>query len=153
DTPAWVPLPWSWAAERLLVKRNFWVVTVSADGRPQAPPVWGVWDDDSRRLALSCGPRARKARNLAANPRAVVVIDDTVECLSGEDHAAPVPGDERQAHWIERYLAKYQPLSPDITADFLRQNLMFVLVPERALAVIERAEECSTRATRGVFDT
>ncbi|MGH3863391.1 MAG: hypothetical protein ACRDSQ_28115, partial [Actinokineospora sp.] len=33
DTPSWEPLPWSWAAERLMANRNFWIVTVSADGR------------------------------------------------------------------------------------------------------------------------
>ncbi len=41
DTPSWVPLPWSWAAERLLANRNYWVVTVSAAGRPHVLPVWG----------------------------------------------------------------------------------------------------------------
>jgi PPOX class probable F420-dependent enzyme len=153
DTPSWVPLPWSWAAERLIANRNFWVVTVSADGRPHALPVWGVWDDDDGRFAFSCAPQARKASNLAANPRAVIMVDDTVECLSVEGWARPVHGDERQAQWIERYLAKYQPISPDISADFLRQNLIFEFVPERAFAVIEREEEFSTRATRWVFET
>lgn len=153
DAPSWVPLPWSWAAERLIANRNFWVVTVSADGRPHALPVWGVWDDDELRFALSCAPRARKARNLAANPRAVLMIDDTVECLSVEGRAAPVDHDERRAQWIERYLAKYQAVSPDISADFLRQNLVVEFVPERAFAIIEREAEFSARATRWVFDT
>jgi hypothetical protein len=45
DTASWTPLPWTWAVERLLANRNFWVVTVSAEGRPHALPVWGVWDD------------------------------------------------------------------------------------------------------------
>ena len=151
DTPSWAPLPWSWAAERLIANRNFWVVTVSADGRPHALPVWGVWDEEQRRFAFSCSPRARKARNLAANPRTVIMIDDTVECLSVEGRAAPVLGDERQARWIERYLAKYQPISPDISADFLRQHLMVEFEPERAFAIIEREEEFSTRATRWRF--
>ncbi len=153
DTPAWTPLPWSWATERLLANRNFWVVTVSADGRPHALPVWGVWDDDDVRFAFSCAPRARKARNLAANPRVVIMADDTVECVSVEGRASPVRGNERQAQWIERYLDKYQPISPDISADFLRQNLIVEFEPERAFGVIEREEEFSTRATRWVFDT
>jgi pyridoxine/pyridoxamine 5'-phosphate oxidase len=153
DTPAWVSMPWSWAAERLLANRNFWVVTVSADGRPHALPVWGVWADDESRFAFSCALTARKARNLAANPRAVVMTDDTVECLSIEGLASPVRGEERQGQWIERYLAKYQPISPDLSAGFLRQNLLLEFVPERAFAVIEREEEFSTRATRWVFPT
>lgn len=153
DTPSWEPLRWSWAAERLIGNRNFWVVTVSADGRPHALPVWGVWEDGDARFAFSCAPRARKARNLAANPRAVVMIEDTVECLSVEGRAAPVRGDERQAQWIERYLAKYQPISPDLSAGFLRQNLIVEFEPERAFAIIEREDEFATRATRWVFET
>ena len=153
NTPSWAPLPWSWAAERMVANRNFWVVTVSADGRPHALPVWGVWEEDEGRFAFSCAPRARKARNLAANPHAVIMTDDTVECLSIEGVAHPVRGDERQAQWIERYLAKYQPISPDISADFLRQHLVVEFVPERAFAIIEREEEFSTRATRWVFQT
>jgi hypothetical protein len=151
DTPSWVPLPWSWAAERLIANRNFWVVTVSAGGRPHALPVWGVWDDAEARFAFSCGPRARKARNLTANPRAVIMVDDTVECLSVEGRAAPVHSVARQDQWIERYLAKYQPISPDISAGFLRQHLILEFEPERAFGVIEREEEFSARATRWVF--
>ena len=153
DTPSWEPLPWSWAAERLAANRNFWVVTVSAGGRPHALPVWGVWANGVGRFAFTCAPRARKARNLAANPRAVVMVDDTVECLSLEGRADPVVDDESNDQWIDRYLAKYQPISPGISADFLRQNLLFEFQPERAFAVIEREEEFSTRATRWVFGT
>jgi PPOX class probable F420-dependent enzyme len=152
DTPSWRPLPWSWAAERLIANRNFWVVTASADGRPHAMPVWGVWDDDEHRFAFSCSLRARKARNLAANPRAVVMVDDTVECVSVEGRAAPVPDDERRAQWIERYLRKYQPISPELSADFLGRNVMVEFGAERAFAVIEREEEFSTRPTRWVFE-
>ena len=89
DTADWEPLPWTWAAERLAAARNYWIVTVSASGRPHALPVWAVWDDDELRLAFSCGPRSRKAANLAANPQLVVASEDTVECLSvgGPGHA------------------------------------------------------------------
>lgn len=153
DTPSWAPLPWSWAAERLAGNRNFWVVTVSADRRPHALPVWGVWDDAEGRFAFSCAPRARKARNLAGNPQAVVMTDDTVECLSVEGQASPVLGEQRLAEWIDRYLAKYRPLSQDLSADFLRRHLMMEFVPDRAFAIIEREDEFSTRATRWVFQT
>jgi PPOX class probable F420-dependent enzyme len=153
DTPLWRPLPWSWAAERLIANRNYWIVTVSAEGRPHALPVWGVWDDDERRFGFSCSPQARKARNLAANPRAVIMIDDTVECVSVEGYAAAVHDDDGQARWIERYLAKYRAISPEISADFLRRNLIVEFTPEHAFAVIEREAEFSSRATRWVFKT
>jgi len=153
DALGWEPLPWSWAAERLVGNRNFWVVTVSGDGRPHALPVWGVWDDDDRRFAFSCGPHARKARNLRANPAAVVMNDDTVECISIEGRAQLVDDADRQDVWIERYLEKYSAISPDTNAEFLRANLIFEFTPERAFAVIEREDEFATRATRWVFDS
>jgi hypothetical protein len=151
DTDAWEPLPWSWAAERLAANRNFWVVTVSAGGRPHAMPVWAVWDDAEHRLAFSCGPRSRKAANLAANPQATVATESTVESLSLEGRADLVGGARRE-QWIERYLAKYRSVSPQLTADFIGQNLLFEFCPERAFAVIEREAEFAVRATRWRFD-
>ena len=151
DIPSWAPLPWSWAAERLAANQNSWVVTVSADGRPHALPVWGVWGDHEGRFAFSCGPRARKLRNLSANPQAVVMVDDTVECVSVEGWAAPVRTDDGRDQWIERYLGKYQPIAPDLSADFLRRNVVVEFGAELAFAVVEREEEFSTRPTRWVF--
>jgi hypothetical protein len=151
DEPGWEPLPWSWAADRLASNRNFWVVTVSGGGRPHALPVWGVWHDDEHRFAFSCAPTARKARNLRANPAAVVMNDDTVECVSIEGRAHLVDHRDREEVWIARYLEKYLPLQPDLDADFLRANLVFEFEPERAFAVIEREDEFATRATKWVF--
>ena len=149
----WQPLPWSWAAERLVPARNYWVVTVSGAGRPHALPVWGVWDDGEHRFAFSCGPNARKARNLAANDRVVVMTEDTVECVSVEGRAQPVEDPARVDGWVDRYLAKYQPLSAGLSGDFLRANLLVEVEPEKAFAIIEREEEFADRATRWVFST
>ena len=79
-----------------------------------------------------------------------MAVDDTVECLSIEGRGALVDG-AREDLWIERYLAKYTPISPDLSAGFLRQNLVVEFVPERAFAIIEREDEFSTRATRWRF--
>ncbi|MFP5318466.1 MAG: pyridoxamine 5'-phosphate oxidase family protein [Acidimicrobiia bacterium] len=151
DTPDWQPLPWSWAAERLLAARNLWVVTVSGAGRPHALPLWGVWDDDDLRFGFSCGPRSRKIRNLDANPQAVIMTESTVECVSVEGRAARIGDRARQHQWVERYLVKYGAMAPGLTAEFIRQNVLVEFTPERAFAVIETEEEFSTRATRWVF--
>lgn len=151
DGASWEPLPWAWAAQRLAASRNFWVVTLSPAGRPHAMPVWGVWSDEEHRFAFSCGPRARKARNLAGNPHATVMVDDTVECLSLEGRAEPVHDDRFREQWIERYLAKYRPMAPELSGDFLRAHLMLEFTPDRAFAIIERGAEFATRATRWVF--
>jgi hypothetical protein len=150
--PAWSPLPWSWAAERLSRSRNLWLVTVSGTGRPHALPVWGVWDDDDHRFAFSCATGARKARNLEADPRVVVAPEDTVECVSVEGRARALEPGERAEMWIARYLAKYRPMAPELDADFLRSNLLYEMVPERAFGIIEREAEFATRATRWSFD-
>ena len=153
DTSEWSPLPWSWAAERLARNRNYWVVTASSSARPHAMPVWGVWDDDERRFAFSCGPRARKASNLRDNPYVVFTVDDTEECLSVEGRARFVEADESRLDvWIERYLEKYRTMAAELSAEFLRQNLVVEVEPEKAFAIIEREEDFAKRATRWVFD-
>lgn len=147
----WRPLPWGWAAERLAAARNYWLVTVSAQARPHALPVWGVWDDAEHRFAFSCAPGSRKARNLSANPRVVVAPEDTVEALSVEGAASRVTEDRRRDHWVHRYLAKYRPVSPDLSGEFIRANALFEVIPEVAFAVVEREAEFATRATRWRF--
>lgn len=148
----WEPLPWSWAAERLLACRNFWVVTASAGGRPHALPVWGVWDDDEHRFFFSSAPHARRIRNLAANRQVVVAVDSTVEVVSVEGRAALVTDDDRRRTWARRYLDKYLSLAPDLTEEFVLGGAVVEVVPEKVLSVIERADEFATRPTRWVFD-
>jgi hypothetical protein len=81
----------------------------------------------------------------------VIMTEDTVECLSVEGRAGPVLDGGRRESWIDRYLAKYRPISPDVSADFLRRHLMLEFVPDRAFAIVEREDEFSTRSTRWVF--
>lgn len=152
DGEGWEALPWSWAAERLLRSRNYWVVTVSAAGRPHALPVWGVWDDEAHRFAFSCAPSSRKAANLTANPAVVVAPDDTVECVSLEGRAHLVDRDDDREAWVERYVAKYRPVLPSLDPDFVRSNAIVEVVPEKVFGIIEREEEFAARATRWVFD-
>ena len=152
DTPEWEGLPWSWAAERLAASKSFWVVTATQHGRPHALPVWGVWDDDESRFAFSCGPRSRKAANLAVNPHVVVAVDDTAECVSIEGMSTAVEGD-RADTWIERYLAKYATEAQELSAEFLRANRIFEVRPERAFGIIDHEPEFATRATRWRFES
>jgi len=70
-------LPWSWAVERLIASHDYWLATTCPDGRPHVMPVWGVWLDDA--LWFSSGLRARKARNLAHDPRCTLTTDNPFE--------------------------------------------------------------------------
>lgn len=145
-------LPWSWAEERLQRSRNYWLVTVSSGGRPHALPVWGVWLAVDSCFVFSCGPHARKARNIRDNPQVVVGADDTVECVSVEGRASLLEGYGREAA-ISAYASKYEADEGKqvALAAFVRQHLLFVVHPERAFGIVEREDEFAARATRWVW--
>jgi PPOX class probable F420-dependent enzyme len=146
-------LPWSWAQDRLVANKNYWVVTASASGRPHAMPVWGVWLPETERFWFSCSPNARKARNVAANPQCVVTVDDTVECVSVEgrariadqnDDAAAV--DEAVSAYAKKYCA--DPAEYAQMDAFVRSHTIIEVTPVVAFGIIEREEEFGERATR-----
>jgi Pyridoxamine 5'-phosphate oxidase len=146
-------LPWSWAEERLLRNRNYWVVTASANGRPHSLPVWGVWLPDSSSFAFSCALTSRKARNLRANPQVAFTIDDTIECVSVEGRARTLATDLVDP-MAEQYAAKYEP-DPDKQAGmaaFVKSHEVWEIVPQRAFGIIEREEDFARRATRWVWE-
>ncbi len=68
---------WPEVAARLAAARNYWLCTTTPSGAPHAAPVWGVVTGGT--LYLYSERRTVKARNLAADPRAVVHLE------SGED--------------------------------------------------------------------
>jgi pyridoxamine 5'-phosphate oxidase-like protein len=122
-------LDWSWADERLAASRNYWVVSSSADGTPNAVPVWGVWVDGA--VHFSTSPRSRKGRDVVRDPRVVIHLEsgDEVVILRGEVEGFAL--DDRLA---DAYHAKYDyrptPEDPD-GGDWYR------LRPRRALAWLE----------------
>ncbi len=79
-------LPWSHVTERMAEAQNYWICTVSPDGRPHATPVWGLWLDD--RLYFGGGPQTRRNRNLAGNPAVCVHLESgsDVIILHGDAH-------------------------------------------------------------------
>ena len=145
-------LPWSWAEERLVANRNYWVVTASVDGRPHAMPVWGVWRPETSTFWFSCDPDARKARNLAANPRVSVAVDDTVHVVVVEGTAAVAdPADAEPV--LDDYVAKYWTSEQERVDGkaFLAQNLVIEISPERGFGIIEHEEDFARAATRWVW--
>jgi PPOX class probable F420-dependent enzyme len=107
-------LPWSWAAERLTSARNYWVATVSPDGRPHATPVWGMWDDTV--LWFTCAVGSRKAVNLRAEPRCVVTTEDASDPVIIEGTAAIVTDDKSIRRVLDLMNDKYHS---DIEVSFL----------------------------------
>jgi Pyridoxamine 5'-phosphate oxidase len=121
-------LDWTWADERLAAARNYWIVTSSADGTPNAVPVWGVWADGA--VHFSTGPRSRKGRDLARDPRVVIHLEsgDEVVILQGE-----VERNVLDDPLADAYAAKYdyRP-NPEDTS-----GVWYLLRPRRALAWLE----------------
>jgi hypothetical protein len=131
-------LDWSWAAERLTVARNYWIVTSAADGRPHAAPVWGLWLDDA--LVFGTSPESRKGKNLIRDPRVVVHLEsgDEVVILEGSIERGPI--DDRIA---DIYKTKYD-FRPEPGEGW------FWLRPAVALAWLE--SDYPNTATRFTFE-
>lgn len=146
-------LPWAWAEERLIANRNYWLVTASAEARPHAMPLWGVWLPDTERFWCSSSPNSRKIRNLVENPQCVVTVDDPVECVSLEGRARivdPLADVAAVDAAVQAYVTKYwddPAVHPEMEA-FVRSHAIVEVTPERAFGIIERDEEFSQRATR-----
>jgi len=127
-------LSWSWAVERLERSRNYWVATTRPDGRPHVMPVWGIWHD--RQFVFSSSRSARKARNLAVDPRCVVTTDDPLEPVVVEGRASPLtdPGE------IEAFAAAInRKHSVDYPVDFYTapDNACFRVAPVTAIGLTE----------------
>ena len=84
-------------------------MTVNGRGAPQPSPVWFLWDDGS--LLLYSQPDTAKLRNISANPRVALHLNDDgrgsdVVILSGRAAVS----DDPPAHEIPAYVAKYAGL-------------------------------------------
>ena len=110
-------LPWSWAEAHLRDALTYWISSASADGRPHATPVWAVWLDGQ--LWFEGGLRTRRARDLAANPRAIAAVhvdDATAVIVEGHVESRTDPEVELAARLVEAY-RKYHAAPWDYEAD------------------------------------
>jgi len=99
-------LPWSWAEERLIASRNYWLVSVWPDGRPHAMPVWGLWHEGAFWFSSSTG--SRKARNLGGDPRCVVMTEDAMNPVVMEGTAELITEPEALATILALENMKYE---------------------------------------------
>jgi hypothetical protein len=72
-------LPWKWAVKKLSQSREYWMMTVRADGRPHAMIIWGLWFDGA--FWFGTGGKTQKARNLAKNPNCIVGTQNAAEAV------------------------------------------------------------------------
>ncbi len=96
------------ALERLRRERIGWLTTVSAEGQPQASPVWFLWEDGE--ILVYSRPTPPRMRNLRANPRVSFNLDSDRKgghIVTLEGQAREVPGGPL-AHEVPAYLDKYR---------------------------------------------
>jgi hypothetical protein len=140
-------LPWSWAEQRLVSSRNYWVASRWPDGRPHAMPVWGVWRDGA--FWFSSSRRSRKARNLAADPRCVVTTENAADPVIVEGTAEVITNPEALTTMLALENAKYQT---DYSIELLDPavNATIRVQPRWAFGLTEG--DFSSSPTRWVFE-
>lgn len=111
DDDAMVPsevenvIPWDEARKRLAEGGSFWWATTRPDGRPHIRPVLAVLVDDV--LYSTTNRAARKARNLATNPRfAITLSTDDIDFIV-EGMSAPVTEVTTLERVADAYREKY----------------------------------------------
>jgi hypothetical protein len=135
-------LPWSWAEERLLGARTYWVATVRANGAPHVAPVWALWFDDA--VVFSTSDTSRKAANVARDARTVVSIEHGDEAVIVEGETRLLDASRGDAY-NAAYAAKY---AFDISA---MPDPRFVVRPHVVFGFIDSANRFGATATRWTF--
>jgi uncharacterized pyridoxamine 5'-phosphate oxidase family protein len=77
-------LVWNDVADRIAASTNYWLATITDDGRPYLRPVDGVFVDAT--LAFGGSPATRWVRHLQQRPSVSVSLPD-------DDHAVVLEGD------------------------------------------------------------
>lgn len=91
-------------AGRLATERNVWLTTVRPDGSPHTTPVWFVFAGTT--WWISCEQRSVKVRNVVAQPRVSLALEDGDAPVVAEGVAA-VRGTDVPADVVEAFAAKY----------------------------------------------
>lgn len=97
-------LPWSEVEARFASAANWWVATTGADG-PHVAPVWGVVLDGV--LCFYGEPGTVRSRNLAADPRLAIHLEDPNDVLILHGTATEIGAPTDHADICAAYSAKY----------------------------------------------
>jgi pyridoxine/pyridoxamine 5'-phosphate oxidase len=155
------PIPWSRALRQLEAQapeegssRTCWLATTDPDGRPHLAAVGAVWLDD--RFYFVSGPRLRKSRNVAANPKCAMSvslagIDVVVEGTASKVTDAPTL--ERVANLYASLGWPARAREGAITAEFSAPSAgrgpwnLYVITPTTAVGVATKEPHGATRWT------
>ena len=117
-----------------------WLSSIRQDGAPHLVPTWFVWDGES--IVIRSKPHARKVRNLAHDPRAMVALGDADDDfdvgllearadVTGIDAAAPDP---LSAAFLAKYRERIAGLGITPSAFAATYSATIRLTPVHALA-------------------
>jgi len=149
------PLEWARAVKELedtSGHRTCWLATTDPNGRAHIAGVGALWVDD--KVYLTSGPRARKSRNLAAEPRCALSVTLGDMDLVVEGTASKVTDEATVAELAERYAAQGWPAHAEgsvITAEYSAPSAgpapwdLYALVPETAYGVATAEPYGATR--------
>ena len=110
--------------DRLTTEKNIWLATVRPEGRPHLVPIWFVWLDD--KIYITIALESVKAKNLLANPRASVALENGTQPVIAECAARLVDAPYPQAV-VAAFFKKYEW---DIEKDEVYNDL-FELTPHK----------------------
>lgn len=143
-------LPWSWAVERLMEARNYWMATRWPNGQPHLMPIWGVWFKDA--FYFSTGRHSRKRRNLTHDPRCVVNTEHADEPVILEGAAHEVKDAALLEEVAHAYSSKYdwimEPTQDGVRDSEGNEGPLFVVHPK---VVFGFGGDLAGSATRWVF--
>ena len=127
-------MTWAEIAERLGAARTYWLGTTTPAGAPHAAPVWGAVSDGT--LYLYSERSTVKARNLAADPRAVVHLESGEDVLIVRGTAEDVGAPSAVPSVVAALTAKYrrpqdQQYLPAADPDF---DVVYAIRPQSAMA-------------------
>jgi nitroimidazol reductase NimA-like FMN-containing flavoprotein (pyridoxamine 5'-phosphate oxidase superfamily) len=123
-------LEWATVQERLVASAHYWLATVRGDRRPHVVPVDGLWLDDM--CYFGGDPATVHVRNLAANSRAAIHLEDADAAVIVEGRARHVVPDAAEtARLVAASQRKYgYAPAPDTYA----KAGVWCLSPSRVLA-------------------
>ena len=124
-------LAWAAVNERLAEAPHYWLSTADARGTPIARPIDGMWVDAA--LYFGGHPDTRWRRNLAANPRASVALEDAERAVILEGSVTTVTPDAGLAAKLyAQARAKYEFAANQTVDEYRGETRVFR--PRRALA-------------------
>lgn len=120
-----LPVDWAVVAEKLgagpapaadaINSRTTWLATVNQDGSPHVTPVGALWLDGA--YWFQTGPRTRKGRNVARDPRCSVAVSVRDADIVVEGNATRVTEPGALARAARAWADQGWPAEPDASGE------------------------------------